>query len=62
MAKNKASYTLEIDADLKGLESKLATAKKALSGVLNSSEAPRGLDKTLIKVEDLLEKIRAKAS
>lgn len=62
MAKNKQTYTLQIDAELGNLESKLSSVKSLLSGVLSSAKAPKGLDKSLEKIEGLIDKVRAKAS
>ena len=62
MAKNKTTYTLEIDAELGNLENKLNGVKKAMSGVLGSANAPKGLEKSFEKVEGLLERIKTKAS
>ena len=62
MAKNKQTYTLQIDAELGNLESKLSSVKSLLSGVLSSASAPKGLDKSLEKIEGLIDKVRAKAS
>ena len=62
MAKNKQTYTLEIDADLRNLQGKLNSVKTLLANVLNSANAPKGLDKSLEKVGELIEKIRIKAS
>ena len=62
MANKKISYTLEIDAEIKSLESKLNSVKNSMSGVLNSANAPKGLDKTFDKVEGLIDRIKNKAS
>ena len=62
MAKNKQTYTLQIDAELGNLESKLTSVKSLLSGVLSSANVPKGLDKSLEKLEGLIDKVRAKAS
>ena len=62
MAKNKQTYTLQIDAELGNLESKLASVRSLLSGVLNSANAPKGLDKSLGRLEGLIDRVRAKAS
>ena len=51
MAKNKQVYTLQIDAELGNLQSKLTSVKSLLAGVLGSENAPKGLDKTLVKIE-----------
>ena len=58
MAKNRQTYTLQIDAELGNLESKLASVKSLLSGVLSSANAPKGLDKSLGKLGELIDKIR----
>ena len=62
MAKNKTTYTLEIDAELGSLEHKLATVKELLSGVLGSDKAPKGLEKAFEKIEGIIDKVKAKAS
>lgn len=62
MAKNKTTYTLEIDAELGSLEHKLATVKRLLSGVLDSDKAPKGLEKAFEKIEGIIDKVKAKAS
>ena len=62
MAKNKTTYTLQIDAELGNLESKLSSVKGLLSGVLSSANAPKGLEKTIEKIEGLIDRVRAKAS
>ena len=62
MAKNKTTYTLEIDAELGSLEHKLATVKGLLSGVLGSDKAPKGLEKAFEKIEGIIDKVKAKAS
>ena len=62
MAKNKTTYTLEIDAELGSLEHKLATVKGLLSGVLSSDKAPKGLEKAFEKIEGIIDKVKAKAS
>ena len=55
MAKNKTTYTLQIDAELGNLESKLSSVKGLLSGVLSSANAPKGLEKTIEKIEGLIQ-------
>ena len=62
MAKNKTTYTLQIDAELGNLESKLSSVKGLLAGVLGSANAPKGLEKTIEKIEGLIDRVRAKAS
>lgn len=62
MANNKTTYTLEINAELGDLERKLGSVKNLVSGVLGSTNAPKGLEKSFEKVESLLDKIKTKAS
>ena len=62
MANNKTTYTLEIDAELGSLQKKLGTIKNLMSGVLNSANAPKGLEKSFEKIEGILDKIANKAS
>lgn len=62
MAKNKTTYTLQIDAELGNLESKISSVKGLLSGVLGSANAPKGLEKTIEKIEGLIDRVKAKAS
>ena len=62
MANNKTVYTLQIDAELGNLEKKLGSIKGLMSNVLSSNSMPKGLDKTFEKIENLMDKIRAKAS
>jgi hypothetical protein len=62
MAKNKTTYTLEIDAELSSLERKLSSVKGLLSGVLGSDKAPKGLEKAFEKIEGIIDKIKTKAS
>jgi hypothetical protein len=62
MANKKVTYTLELDAEISSLESKLKGAKSALDGVLKSSGAPAGLKKSLESLEDMLGRLRDKAS
>jgi hypothetical protein len=40
----------------------LTSVKSLLAGVLGSENAPKGLDKTLVKIEGLIDRVRAKAS
>ena len=62
MSKNKATYTLQIDAEVKNLEQKLGSIKGLLSNVFGSGQAPKGLEKNFEKVENILDQIRSKAS
>ena len=62
MANKKVTYTLELDAEISSLENKLKGAKTALDGVLKSSGAPAGLKKSLESLEDMLGRLRDKAS
>ena len=62
MGNNKATYTLQIDTEISGLEKKLGTVKDLMSNVLGSAQAPKGMEKTFEKVENLLDQIRSKAS
>jgi DNA repair exonuclease SbcCD ATPase subunit len=62
MANKKITYQLEIDAEIDSLQKKLNTAKNLMANVLNSGQAPKGLEKSFEKIEDLIDKIRAKAS
>ena len=62
MAKNKQTYMLQIDAEISSLENKLSSVKNLLSNVLNSTNPPKGLDKSLEKIEGLVDRIKAKAS
>lgn len=62
MANNKTTYVLEIDAELGALEKKLNSIQGLMSGVMNSAQAPKGLDKSFEKLGNLIEKIRQKAS
>ena len=62
MANNKTTYVLQFDAELGALEKKLNSVKGLMSGVLGSTQAPKGLDKSFEKLGDLIEKIRQKAS
>ena len=62
MANKKVSYTLELDAEIKSLEGKLSTVKNLLSGVLNSANAPKGLEKSFEKIGSIIDRVKAKAS
>lgn len=62
MANKKVTYTFELDAEISNLENKLKGAKSALNDVLKSSGAPAGLKKSLESLEDMLGRLRDKAS
>ena len=62
MAKNKQTYTLQIDAEIGNLENKLNSVKGLLSGVLGSANAPKGLEKAFEKIEGLIDKIKTKVA
>ena len=59
---NKVTKILEIDADISSLENKLKSMKDLMAGVLGSTQAPKGLEKSFEKIEGILDKIRAKAA
>ena len=59
---NKVTKILEIDADISSLENKLKSMKEIMAGVLGSTQAPKGLEKSFEKIEGILDKIRAKAA
>lgn len=61
MAKNQSTYTLQIDAQLGNLQSTLNEAKKSLSSLMSSDGAPKGLEKTFEKINQLLGSISDKA-
>lgn len=60
--KDKVTYTLEIDGEIRKLETKLQTLKTQLDGILNSKKAPKGLVEAFSKIEHNLERISEKAS
>ena len=60
MANKKISYTLELDAEIGDLESKIAKAKTALSGIMGSGAAPKELQTLLDKLDASLGRIRDK--
>ena len=62
MANNRTKYTLEIDADLGQLDSKLNTMKSKLASVLSSGQAPKGLEKSFEQISNLIGKIQDKTS
>lgn len=62
MGKNKQTYTLQIDAEIGNLESKLASVKSQLSSVLNSANVPKGLDKTFEKIEGIIDRVKTKTA
>ena len=60
MAKNQ-TYTIQIDAELGGLQEKITRAKQALDGLIKSGNAPKGLITNFEKIETLMGKIGDKA-
>ena len=61
MAKNKTTYTLEIDAEVGQLKSKLETTKTALDKLGDSSFSV-GMGKKITSILTQLEKLQKKAS
>lgn len=61
MANKEQTYTIKIDAELQGLQSKVNDARKALDGLIKSGQAPKGLVSSFEKLETLLGRISDKA-
>ena len=61
MANKKITYTLELDAEIKDLESKLNKTKSSLDSIFKSGQAPAGLEKAFERLEGLFDRIKDKA-
>ena len=61
MAKNQSTYTLKIDAELGNLKEILASAKKELQILMDSPNAPKGVEKAFEKISNLIGEISDKA-
>ena len=54
------SYTLNLDANIKGIIEQAETARKALDNVLKSGNAPAGLEKVFGRLNELVASIKEK--
>ena len=61
MEKIKTTYTINFDAQLSDLTSKVESARKSLQKLMDSGNAPQ-LEKTFSKIDAQLDKLRTKAS
>ena len=61
MANKKITYTLELDAEIKDLESKLNKTKSSLDSIFKSGQAPAGLEKAFERLGELFDRIKDKA-
>ena len=60
MANKKITYTLELDAEISSLESKLNKTKGQLDSIFKSGQAPAGLEKAFERLDELLGRIKDK--